>query len=84
MTLINDNLPIDMRGYDFNLVLVDTDTAIGETICANSDGSFTIIINSRLSSAMQKYCFEHALNHVRRNDWEKDDVQLIEYEAHKE
>jgi hypothetical protein len=83
MILTSDNLPTDMRGYDFNLVLIDADTAIGETICANADDSFTIIINSRLSRSMQKYCFEHALDHVRRHDWEKSNVQEIEYEAHR-
>lgn len=84
MILTSENLPHDMRGYNFNIILMDSDTTIGETICKNSDDSFTIFINSRLSSAMQRYCFEHALNHVRRNDWEKDNVQSIEFEAHKE
>lgn len=83
MILASENLPVDMRGYDFNLVLVDVDTSIGETICANADGSFTIIINSRMSESMQKYCFEHALDHVRHHDWDFDDVNEIEAKAHR-
>ena len=83
MILMSENLPVDMRGHDFNLILVDVDTAIGETICANSDDSYTIFINARLSQSMQKFCFEHALDHVRNNDWEMDDVNEIEAKAHR-
>lgn len=84
MILENENLPEDMRKYVFNVIMIDVDTEFGETICKNADDSFTIFINARQSLDMQRYCFEHALCHVRRNDWEKDNVQEIEYEAHKE
>ena len=83
MILETMNLPTDMRKYFFNLVLLDLDTMVGETICKNDDDSFTIFINSRLSCEAQKMCFEHALDHVRHDDWSKSDVQLIEYERHK-
>lgn len=84
MILAMDNLPYDMRGYDFNIVLIDVDTEIGETICKNADDSYTIFINSRQSLDMQRYCINHAFAHVRNDDWSKHDVQEIEHEAHKE
>ena len=83
MILEMTNLPTDMRQYTFNLILLDMDEMVGETICKNSDDSFTIFINSRLSSEAQRHCFEHALDHVRRDDWEKENVDEIEYEAHR-
>lgn len=83
MTLSSENIPIDLRGCVFNLVLIDLDTVIGETIFETGVNQYTILINSRLSSEMQMKCFEHALDHVRHNDWEKENVDEIEYERHK-
>jgi len=80
--LTETNLPTDLIGYNFVLVLADLDPMIGESICHNGDDSYTIFINSRWSSEMQRRCFLHALDHVRHNDWEKEDVQQIEGERH--
>lgn len=83
MILTAENLPKDLQTYTFNLVLMDLDEQIGECICHNADGSFTVFVNARLSFDAQKNCFEHALDHVRHHDWEKTDVQQIEGERHK-
>lgn len=83
MTLMMENLPSDLRGCQFNLVLVDMDTAIGEAICQTDVDQYTIFLNSRWSTEMQRKCFEHALDHVRHNDWEKESADEIEYERHK-
>ena len=80
--LTAENLPMEMRKYDFNVVLIDLDEMIGESIMQNSDDSYTIILNSKWSREMQKQCFCHALDHIRHNDWEKNDVQQIEGERH--
>ena len=80
--LTAENLPMEMRKYDFNVVLIDLDEMIGESIMQNSDDSYTIILNSKWSSEMQRKCFEHALSHVLHNDWEKSDVNQIERERH--
>lgn len=81
--LTETNLPTDLIGYNFVLVLADLDPMIGESICHNSDDTYTIFINSRWSSEMQRRCFLHALDHVRHHDWEKEDVQTIEARAHR-
>jgi hypothetical protein len=82
--LTAENLPMEMRKYDFNVVLIDLDEMIGESIMQNSDDSYTIILNSKWSAEMQKRCFCHALDHIRNNDWEKNDVNQIEKERHDE
>ena len=84
MILTSEKLPEGFDRYTFNLVLLDCDTQVGETICLNADDSFTIFINSRLSREKQVECFKHALIHVRNNDWEKSDVNEIEVAAHNE
>ena len=83
MILQMENLPTDMQRYTFNIVILDLDTMVGEGIFKNSDDTFTVLINARWSCEMQKCCLEHAFDHVRRDDWSKDDVQTIESEAHK-
>ena len=80
--LTAENLPMEMRKYDFNVVLIDLDEMIGESVMLNSDDSYTIILNSKWSAEMQKRCFCHALDHIRNNDWEKDDADRIEGERH--
>ena len=82
--LTAENLPMEMRKYDFNVVLIDLDEMIGESIMQNSDDSYTIIINSKWSAEMQRKCFFHALDHVRHNDWEHEDASQIEKERHGE
>ena len=82
--LTAENLPMEMRKYDFNVILIDLDEMIGESIMQNSDDSYTIIINSKWSAEMQRKCFEHALDHVRTNDFEcEEDIQTIEARAHR-
>lgn len=67
---------------DINTQLIDLPTAAHEVVVTNEDGSYTIIINARLSSEAQHKAYRHALRHIRSNDFEKDDVQQIEADAH--
>lgn len=83
MTLTAENLPKELMMTDFNVILIDLDTMVGETICKNADDSYTVFLNARWSSEMQRKCFEHALSHVLHGDWEKSDVNQIEGERHK-
>ena len=83
MILESNNLPIDIRSEDINVIVMDMDTCIGEHIIQNADGSYTMLINARKSYDMQRYCFNHAKKHITSHDWEKFDVSEIEREAHK-
>ena len=82
MIFMTESLPTEVMMETINVILIDLDTMVGETICKNADDSFTIFINSRWSSEMQKQCFCHALDHIRNNDWEKDDADSIEGARH--
>ena len=79
---MTESLPTEVMMETINVILIDLDTMVGETICKNADDSFTIFINSRWSSEMQKRCFRDALDHIRNNDWEKADADCIEGERH--
>ena len=81
-TLTTENKPTDLIMNDIRVVLMDVDTMVGESIFKNADGSFTILLNSRWSAEEQRRCFDHAISHIRHNDWERFDVNEIERERH--
>lgn len=53
-----------------------------ESITENEDGTYTIFIESSLSREEQQIEFMHAMKHLLGDDFEKDNVQQIEFEAH--
>ena len=69
---------------DVNVILLDfgRDTVSREVVTENTDGDYTIFINSRLSRNLQLEAYDHAMKHIRENDFEKADVQMIEHYAH--
>ncbi len=68
---------------DVNVLLFDFKRQRGrEMVVKNEDGSFTILINSRLSHRGQLEAYHHAMSHIENNDFEKTDVQTIETAAH--
>lgn len=54
---------------------------VNEMVCP-CDGGYNIAIDPRQSDAGIKRSYRHALKHIHRRDWEKDDVQQIEHDAH--
>lgn len=72
-----------MTTPDVNVTVMDFKTCKGkEMVIPNEDGSYTILINSRLTYASQLKAYEHAMKHINDNDFEKSNVQSIEYSAH--
>ena len=67
---------------DINVQIIDMDTAMAERVTLNTDGSYTIFLNARLNHEQQVSAYEHALEHINNHDFEKHDVQQIEFEAH--
>ena len=53
-----------------------------EAVTINEDGSATIFLNKNDTQEMQRKRFFHALQHLRKGDFEKDCVQEIEAGAH--
>ena len=68
---------------DIYVYVVDMPTTAAEMIMPCTGGC-TIYLNAKLSQEERVRAYRHALKHVERNDWEKEDVQQIESEAHKE
>ncbi len=67
---------------DINIQIIDMDTMIPEHLVKNSDDSYTVFLNARLSRDNQLKYYCHALRHIEGNDFYKDDIQQIEKEAH--
>ena len=70
------------KGYDINVILLNDANGVPGSVWHNSDDSYTIFIDARLSTEKQKEVFEHETNHIINDDFEKTDVQQIETEAH--
>ena len=67
-----------------NVFLVDFPTKAHGMVTANEDGSFTILLNARLSLSQQRKAYRHEMWHIKNHDFEKSDVQEIEYQAHRD
>ena len=61
--------------------LADLPGKVSEMVTPCADG-YTVYINARMSTERQRKAYNHALKHIRNNDWERTDVQLIEEAAH--
>lgn len=57
---------------------LDMDTAVEEEVHPNEDSSFSIFINARISQARQMIAYQHALEHIMRDDFGKADADAIE------
>lgn len=66
---------------DIYVYIVDLPDQVNEMVTPCLDG-YTIYLNAKLSYQERVDAYLHALRHVENNDWEKDDVQKIEKEAH--
>ena len=53
-----------------------------EAITENEDCTYTIFINQNLSEAKRLKAIQHALEHIKENDFEKNNVQEIEFDRH--
>lgn len=67
---------------DLTLVYVDFPVRGREIVTRNEDGSYTALINSRMSADAQRDAIRHALWHIENDDFDKICVQEIEEEAH--
>lgn len=64
------------------MILLDDACGVPGSVWHNSDGTYTIFIDAKLSHQKQKEVFMHEFDHISRNDFEKIDVQDIESCAH--
>ena len=66
---------------DVYVYIVDLPEMVDEMVTPCLDG-YTVYLNARLSYAGRVKAYHHAIRHIERNDFENDDVQKIEEEAH--
>ncbi len=67
---------------EINVQLLNMDTKIPEQLIKNDDDSYTVFLNARLSQESRVKSYYHALRHIANDDFEKEDVQVIEQKAH--
>lgn len=72
----------NVNGLDINLVLLQDASGVPGSVWSNDDGSFTIFIDSKLCFERQQEVFKHELLHILNNDFEKENVNSIESQAH--
>lgn len=72
-----------IENVDYFVKLVDFPVCTcGGIIMLNDDGTYTILINSRLSHAQNLDSLRHELNHIKNGDFFRDDpIAQIEREA---
>jgi hypothetical protein len=64
------------------IYLIDLPTKIHEMVTPCADG-YTIYINARLSQTGMVEAYDHAMFHIVNDDFNKENVQRIEHEAHR-
>lgn len=67
---------------EINTLYANLPTTIPAYVVENNDMSYTIVLNSRLSHEKNILSYWHEIRHIQEHDFEKEDVQEIEAEAH--
>lgn len=68
---------------DYNVILVKFPSGkVHEAVTPNDDGSVTIFLDKNATKESQRKRFQHVMRHLAGNDFDRDDVQEIEAEAH--
>ena len=66
---------------DIYLYYVDLPRNVSEMVVPCADG-YTIYIDIKLSHAEKVEAYHHAMEHIRNDDWSRDDADHIERERH--
>lgn len=66
-----------------NVLMKDLPSRIKAMSTANSDGTYTIFVNSRLNLEQQQEGYIHELLHILNRDYDKQSVNDIELNAHR-
>lgn len=65
-----------------NCQIINFPNCGNEMVVENEDGSYTILINAKLSHSGRIKAYKHAMNHINNNDFQKESVQKIESHSH--
>ena len=61
--------------------LVPLPSGVNEAVMPCMDG-FTVYIDQNLDPLNRQKAYDHAIGHIREDDYKKTDVQEIEWERH--
>ena len=68
---------------DVNCKLVSLPATIKSYVVQNSDMSYTILLNNRLTHEQNMLCYAHEMSHIINHDFDKNaDINEIERNAH--
>lgn len=66
-----------------NTFLIDMPTQVKGQTVKNDDGSYSVFLNTKLSHEQHLLTYAHELRHIEDGDFEKENVQDIEEQCHK-
>ena len=67
---------------NINVQVINMDVQVAEQVVVNKDDSATILLNGRLTHERQYEAYAHAMEHLQKNDFEKQDADKIELDTH--
>ena len=63
---------------NINIFIMDLPYSVHGFTKRNPDGSYTIFINAHDSVNVQRQSYEHEMQHIKNNDFEKYDIESLE------
>ena len=70
------------RYTDLRIIYLDMPTSIHEVVTIDDDGDYVIALNSRDSYYVRRKNYNHAINHIKRRDFESYNADSIECRCH--
>lgn len=68
---------------DVNVLFMDMPARIPAFVKANSDNSYSVILNSRLTHERRMQAYQHEISHIKNGDYDKKcSSDIIELFAH--
>lgn len=65
-----------------NVKFLDLPTRVKAVSTKNEDDSYTVILNSKLNHEQNLESYKHEIRHIKNNDHDKQDVNMIELLNH--
>lgn len=70
---------IDINGQ---AILMNLPSKVKGFSVLNEDATYSVVVNSKLSPEAQRSTFNHEIEHIMKEDFDKYSVNTIEYYAH--
>lgn len=73
-----------IQGADYNVIYRDIPCDVGGMVHENEDGTYTVILNSRMTRERQEAAARHEIRHMNGNDFNSgmsaDEIEMIRHE----